>query len=95
LRNVDSTSDVIARRRRCVLRKDTWCYFGAKQSTRYDGPAWRKTCKQNSFCVGVVWQTQSIVKHLVQTKKIGSYWFQKWLYGFLMFLQGVLQFFQV
>jgi len=26
-------------------------------------------CKQNSFCVGVVWQTQSIVQHLVQTKK--------------------------
>jgi len=26
-----------------------------------------KTCKQNSFWVGVVWQTQSIVQHLVQT----------------------------
>jgi len=23
--------------------------------------------KQNSFCVGVVWQTQSIVQHMVQT----------------------------
>jgi len=41
----------------------------AKQSTRCGGPAWRKTCKQNSFYVGVVWQTQSIVKHLAQTKK--------------------------
>jgi len=30
---------------------------------------WRKTCKQNNFCVGVVWQTQSIVQHLFQTKK--------------------------
>jgi len=34
------------------------------QSTRCDGPAWQKTCEQNSFCVGVVWQTQSI-QHLV------------------------------
>jgi len=32
-----------------------------KQSTHCGGPAWRKTCKQNSFCVGVVCQTQSIV----------------------------------
>jgi len=30
------------------------------------GPAWRKVCKQNSFCVGVVRQTQSL-QHLVQT----------------------------
>jgi len=37
--------------------------------TRCGDPAWRKTCKQNSFCVKVVWQTQSIVQHLVQTKK--------------------------
>jgi len=29
--------------------------------TCFGGPAWRRTCKQNSFCVGVVWQTQSIV----------------------------------
>jgi len=29
--------------------------FGAKQSTRCGGPTWRKTCKQNSFCVGVIW----------------------------------------
>jgi len=33
------------------------------------GPAWQKTCKQSSFCVGVIWQTQSRVKHLAQTKK--------------------------
>jgi len=32
--------------------------------------AWRKTCKQRNFCVGVVRQTQSIVQHLAQTKKI-------------------------
>jgi len=31
---------------------------------------WRKVCKQNSFCVGVVWQIQSIVQHLAQTKKV-------------------------
>jgi len=29
---------------------------------------WRKTCKQNSVCVRVVWQTQSI-QYLVQTKR--------------------------
>jgi len=29
-------------------------HFGAKQSTRCGGPAWRKTCKRSSFCVGVV-----------------------------------------
>jgi len=28
-------------------------YLGTKQSTHCGGPAWRKTCKQNSFCVGV------------------------------------------
>jgi len=28
-------------------------HLGAKQSTRCVGPALRKTCKQNSFCVGV------------------------------------------
>jgi len=43
-------------------------YLGAKQSTRYGSPAWRKTCKQNSFYVEVVLQTQSI-QHQVQTKK--------------------------
>jgi len=30
-------------------------YLEAKQSTRCDGPAWRKTCKQNSFCAVVLW----------------------------------------
>jgi len=45
-------------------------HLGATQSTRCGGPAWRKTCKQNSFCVVVVWQTQSIGQHLIQTKKI-------------------------
>jgi len=40
----------------------------AKQSTGCGGPARRKTCKQNSVCVEVVWQMQSI-QHLVQTKK--------------------------
>jgi len=44
--------------------------LGAKQSTRCDGPTWWKTYKQNSFCVGVVWQTQSIIQHLVQAKKM-------------------------
>jgi len=44
-------------------------HLGAKQSTRCGGPAGPKTCKQSSFCVGVVWQTQSIVQYLVQTKK--------------------------
>jgi len=34
-------------------------HLEAKQSTRCGGPALRKTCKQNSFCVGVIWQTQS------------------------------------
>jgi len=29
-------------------------HLGAKQSARCGGPAWRKTCKQNSFCVGMV-----------------------------------------
>jgi len=28
-------------------------HLEAKQSTRCGGPAWRKTCKQNSFYVGV------------------------------------------
>jgi len=42
--------------------------FRATQSTRCGGLAWRKTCKHSSFCVGVVWQTQSIVQHLAQTK---------------------------
>jgi len=50
LRNLGSTPDVVARR----------CVLGTKQSTRCGGSAWRKTCKQNNFCVGVVWQTQSI-----------------------------------
>jgi len=46
-------------------------HLGAKQSTRCGGPAQRKTCKQNRFCVRVVWQIQSTVQHLdlVQTKK--------------------------
>jgi len=46
-------------------------HLGAKHSTRCGGQAWRKTCKQSSFCVGVVWQTETehIVQHLVQTKK--------------------------
>jgi len=35
-------------------------HLGAKQSTHRGALAWLKTCKQNSFCVGVVWQTQSI-----------------------------------
>jgi len=43
-------------------------HFWSKQSTRCGGPAWRKTCKQNSFWIGVVWQTWSI-QLLVQTKK--------------------------
>jgi len=33
-------------------------YLGTKHSTRCGGAVWRKTCKQNSFCVGVVWQTE-------------------------------------
>jgi len=45
--NVDSTLDAVARR--CVLGKDT------NQTVH---PLWwpglKKTCKQNSFCVGVV-----------------------------------------
>jgi len=44
-------------------------HLGAKQSTRCVGPAWRKTCKHNSFYVVAVWQTQSILQHGVQTKK--------------------------
>jgi len=36
-------------------------------------PTWRKTYNQNSFCVGVVGQTQSI-QHLVQTKKKIMFW---------------------
>jgi len=44
-----------------------------KQSTRCGGSAWRKTCKQNSFCVGVVWKTQSIVQHPVQTKEYRNF----------------------
>jgi len=47
-------------------------HFGAKQYTRCGGSAWRKTCKQSSFCVGVVWQIQSIVQHLAQTNKISK-----------------------
>jgi len=35
-------------------------HLGAKQSTRCGVPTWRKTWKQNNFCVWVVWQTQSI-----------------------------------
>jgi len=30
-------------------------------------PSLMKTCKHNSFCVGVVWQTQ-IIQHLVPAK---------------------------
>jgi len=30
--------------------------------------AWHKTYKQNCFCVGLLWQTQSIMQDLVQTK---------------------------
>jgi len=47
-------------------------HIEAKHSTHCGGPAWRNTCKQSSFCVEVVWQTQSnqiIVQHLAQTKK--------------------------
>jgi len=42
-------------------------------------PARRKTCKQNRFCVGVVWQTQSI-QHVVQTKRSCSV--TKWKDGY-------------
>jgi len=44
-------------------------HFGAKQFIRCGGSAWRKSFKQSSFCVEVVWQTQSTVQHLAQTKK--------------------------
>jgi len=37
-------------------------YLWVKQSTHCGGPVGWKTCKQNSFCVGVVRQAQSIVK---------------------------------
>jgi len=43
-----------------------------KQFTSFGGPAWRKTFKQNSFCVGMVLQTQRI-QHLVQTKNESIY----------------------
>jgi len=43
--------------------------LGAKQSTRCGGPAWRKSCKQNSFYVGVIWQTQSILQHLISNEE--------------------------
>jgi len=42
-----------------------------KQSILCGDPAWRKTCKQNSLCVGVAWQTQSI-QHLVWFKFEGE-----------------------
>jgi len=58
LRNLTSTPHAAASR--CVLGKDT---------SRCGSLAWRKTSKQSSFCVGVVWQTQSIVQHLAQMKK--------------------------
>jgi len=71
LQNLGSTSDAVARR--CVLGKDTYCCFPPwdkqLESTPCGGPPWRKTCKQNSFSVGVVWHTQSIVQHLVKRRK--------------------------
>jgi len=45
-------------------------HLGAKQSIRCGGLVWRKTCKQNSLCVRVVWQAQIILQNLIQTKKI-------------------------
>jgi len=45
-------------------------HLGAKQSSRCGGPAGRKTCKQNSFCVGVA--TDTSIQHLVQAKKNAS-----------------------
>jgi len=76
LRNLGSTPDAVACR--CVLTPwerhlILFPTLGPKQSTRCGGPAWRKTCKQSSFFVGVVWQTQSIVQHLAQTKKKKTY----------------------
>jgi len=66
LQNLGSTPDAVARR--CVLGKtlNVVSHLGVKQSTRCVGPAWQKTCKQNSSCVGVVCQTQNIAQHLVQ-----------------------------
>jgi len=66
-------STIAFRRRRGSIGRtlNAVSHFGAKQSTRCGGPAWRKTCKLNSFCVGMVWQTQSIV-HLAQTKKTSA-----------------------
>jgi len=53
--------------------------------SRCGGPAWRKTCKQNSFCVGVLWRTQSI-QHLVETKK------KPWPYRHIVFRCQIFQF---
>jgi len=55
LQNLRLTSDAVARR--CALGKETLnaiSHLEAKQSTRFGGPARRKTCKQNSICVGLV-----------------------------------------
>jgi len=42
-----------------VTTRNAISHFRAKQSTCCGGPAWRKTCKQSSFCVGVVYSTTS------------------------------------
>jgi len=68
LRNLSSTPDAVARR--CVLGKDTYCCFPSSGQAFYRlwWPSLKRDMQQNSFCVGVVWLTQSI-QHLVQTKK--------------------------
>jgi len=45
-------------------------HVGTKQSTRCGGPAWRKTCKQNRFCVGLGWQIQRIQHPYINNPKV-------------------------
>jgi len=45
----------------CPWERHLISRLGPKQSTHCGGPAWRKTCKQNSFCVGVVWHGMHLV----------------------------------
>jgi len=57
-------------------------FLGTNQFTHCGGLAWRKLCKQNIFCVRVVWQTQCI-QHLVQTKNSD---FLKYLFqGYILY----------
>jgi len=54
LQNLGSNSESLYPWERNLMLLTRMTHLGAKQLTRCGGPAWWKTCKQNSFRVRVV-----------------------------------------